>query len=407
MEFVSAKETGFRLALRLAGSTIASPHITVQTIKRTRSQIRAPKRLILQDRLLAWYDEHRRDLPWRNTTDPYSVWISEVMLQQTQVQTVIPYYLKFLNRFPSITALAEADIDALLQLWAGLGYYSRARNLQKAARIILDQFKGEFPQSYSDVVALPGIGRYTAAAIVSIAFGQPYAVLDGNVSRVLARVLRVSGDPKSPVVQRWLWAAAEQLLPPARPGDFNQAVMELGATVCSPHQPRCLVCPWTRECLARRYGLQELLPERMRRTKTRRSFEAAIVIHYRGRFLIARRSSQQLLEGFWEFPSVEVGGKRGAASMVSRMVAERFGLKIKTLEPLITIKHSITSRRIELQVFQAKLTTSVGSRLNKTDHRWVRLREMARYAFAAASQRIVDELNRVAGSSTKKAPLLD
>ena len=242
----------------------------------TARRMQPRKRDILQRSLLKWYDEHQRDLPWRNTTDPYPVWISEVMLQQTQVQTVIPYYLKFLEHFPSVAALAKADTDALLRLWAGLGYYSRARNLQKAAQIIVEQFGGRFPQSYTDVLALPGIGRYTAAAIVSIAFGQPYAVLDGNVSRVLARLLSMSGDPKSSAVQNRLWAAAQQLLPRARPGDFNQAVMELGATVCSPRQPRCLLCPWTRQCLARQQGQQELLPEKARRRKSRRSLRAAV-----------------------------------------------------------------------------------------------------------------------------------
>src|SRR4030095_16291724 len=179
------------------------------------------KRTLLQQRLLKWYDAYRRDLPWRNTTDPYPVWISEVMLQQTQVQTVIPYYLKFLNHFPSIAALAQVDTDALLRLWAGLGYYSRARNLQKAAQIIVKQFGGRFPQNYTDVLALPGIGRYTAAAIVSMAFGQPYAVLDGNVSRVLARVFKISGDTKSSAVPRRLWAGAPYLLPPTRAGALH------------------------------------------------------------------------------------------------------------------------------------------------------------------------------------------
>ena len=261
MESLPPKCAGFRLALRLAGMTVTSL-FSYQCTEGTHSRCELPNALILQQSLLKWYDAHQRDLPWRNTTDPYPVWISEVMLQQTQVQTVIPYYLKFLEYFPSIAALAEADTDALLRLWAGLGYYSRARNLQKAARIIVDQFGGRFPQNYSDVLALPGIGRYTAAAIVSIAFGQQYAVLDGNVSRVLARLFRISGDLKSSAVQNRLWAVAQQLLPPTRPGDFNQAVMELGATVCSPRQPRCLLCPWTRHCLARQQGLQELLPQK-------------------------------------------------------------------------------------------------------------------------------------------------
>jgi A/G-specific adenine glycosylase len=360
--------------------------------------MRASKRLILQDRLLAWYDEHQRDLPWRNTTDPYPVWISEVMLQQTQVQTVIPYYLKFLDHFPSITALAEADTDTLLRLWSGLGYYSRARNLQRAARIMVEQFDGGFPQSYADVLALPGIGRYTAAAIASIAFGQPYAVLDGNVSRVLARLFGISGDPKSSAVQNKLWQAAQQLLPATRPGDFNQAVMELGATVCSPREPRCLLCPWTQQCVARKEGLQESLPEKTRQAKSRTSLQAAIVICHRGRFLIVRRSGQRLLEGFWEFPSVDLRHRGGAAKRLTRFANETLGFSVRAVEPLITVKHSITTRRIQLQVFRAQLAVGVGSGINDSNCRWARLKDMSQYPFAAASQRIVEELKRVARS---------
>jgi A/G-specific adenine glycosylase len=353
------------------------------------------KRAILQQSLLKWYDTHQRDLPWRNTTDPYPVWISEVMLQQTQVQTVIPYYLKFLEYFPSIAALAEADTDALLRLWAGLGYYSRARNMQKAAQIIVEQFGGKFPQTYTDVLALPGIGRYTAAAIVSIAFGQSYAVLDGNVSRVLARLLSISGNPKSSAVQNRLWAVAQQLLPPARAGDFNQAVMELGATVCSPRQPRCLLCPWTRQCLARQRGLQEVLPEKSRREKTQKLRQAAVAICHRGRFLIVCRSDKRLLKGFWEFPSTELREKGSSAKVIKRLVSEIYGLRVDSVDPLIAVKHTITTRRIELQVFRAKLAGVVSSKLNKPDYRWVRLKDMGQYAFAAASKRIVEELNRV------------
>jgi len=354
------------------------------------------KRAILQQSLLKWYDAHQRDLPWRNATDPYPVWISEVMLQQTQVQAVIPYYLRFLKHFPNIAALAQANTDVLLRLWAGLGYYSRARNLQKAAQIIVGQFGGRFPQNYSDVLALPGIGRYTAAAIVSIAFGQPYAVLDGNVSRVLARLFKISGDTKSSAVQGRLWEAAQQLLPATRPGDFNQAVMELGATVCSPRQPRCLLCPWTRHCLARQQGLQELLPQRVRHEKIHRSLQAAVVIQYRGRFLIMRRSGQRLLKGFWEFPSIELNKKESAARLMQRFIGEAYGLRVESLEPLITVKHSITTRRIELQVFQAKLAGGLKPEARSAHRRWVRLKDVRKYPFAAASQRIVEALNRVA-----------
>jgi A/G-specific adenine glycosylase len=317
------------------------------------------------------------------------------MLQQTQVQTVIPYYLRFLEQFPNIAGLAQADTDALLRLWAGLGYYSRARNLQKAARIIVQQFGGEFPQNYSDVLALPGIGRYTAAAIVSIAFGQPHAVLDGNVTRVLARLFRILGDPKSSTVQSRLWKAAQQLLPETRPGDFNQAVMELGATVCSPRQPRCLLCPWTEQCLARQHGMQGSIPEKSQRAKASRSLQAAVVIGHRGRFLIVRRSSHRLLRGFWEFPATDLRQKGTAARMISRLAADNYGLNVESVERLITVKHSITTRRIELQVFLAKLTAGASSTVNDPDCRWVRLKDMGQYAFASASKRIVEELNRV------------
>jgi A/G-specific adenine glycosylase len=365
----------------------------------------ARKRALLQQRLLKWYGEHQRDLPWRNATDPYPVWISEVMLQQTQVQTVIPYYLKFLEHFPSIAALAQADTDALLRLWAGLGYYSRARNLRKAARVIIEQFAGRFPQNYSEVLALPGIGRYTAAAIVSIAFGQPYAVVDGNVSRVLARLLSLSGDPKSSLVQGRLWDAAQQLLMQTRPGDFNQALMELGATVCSPRQPKCLLCPWTQQCLARRQGLQELLPEKARRERTSRSRQAAVVISHRGRFLIVRRSNQRLLKGFWEFPAVELRRNGSAAKSVARLAAETLGFNLSSMEPLMTVKHSITTRRIELQVFQAKRDGVATSRLGNRDHRWVRLEDLGRFAFASASRRIVEELKRRGPHTSLSGPL--
>ena len=209
---------------------------------------------------------HQRELPWRNVTDPYRVWVSEVMLQQTQVQTVIPYYLRFLEHFPNIAGLAQADTDALLRLWAGLGYYSRARNLQKAARIIVQQFGGEFPQNYSDVLALPGVGRYTAAAIVSIAFGQSYAVLDGNVSRVLARLLSISGDPKSSAVQNRLWAAAQQLLPPTRAGDFNQAVWSLARRSVL-HASHAVALPVDAAMSRPAARPPEVLPEKSRRER--------------------------------------------------------------------------------------------------------------------------------------------
>lgn len=352
----------------------------------------------LQARLLAWYSKNRRDLPWRHTTDPYPVWVAEVMLQQTQVQTVIPYYHRFLARFPSIEALAGSSTEDLLHLWAGLGYYSRARNLQRAACLIVERFGGQFPNTHAGLAALPGIGRYTAAAILSIAFGQPYAVLDGNVTRVLARLLSIEGDPGSTPVQKWLWRSAQTLLPLENPGDFNQAVMELGATVCSPRQPRCCSCPWQWACAAHKEGRQEVLPAKRPRAAARKSRQAAIVLRHRGRYWIVHRNGQRLLEGFWEFPSAEFSrapSNLGAA--VSRWIRRQHGLKVRHLRPLLTVKHSITVRRIELAVFEAELGPG-SPRAHGGNGRWVRLSEMEHLPFPSASRQILQALRQRAGN---------
>jgi A/G-specific adenine glycosylase len=345
-----------------------------------------------------WFAENQRTLPWRNVKDPYAIWISEVMLQQTQVQTVIPYFLRFLKSFPRVTDLARSETDRLLKEWAGLGYYSRARNLQKAARMIVDQFAGKFPKNYDDVLRLPGVGAYTAAAILSIAFDQPFAVLDGNVTRVLVRLLNIRGNAKSSTVQRNLRSAAQQLLPEVNPGDFNQAVMELGATLCSPRRPKCLFCPWQKECLAWREGVQEELPEKGSRPAIRRSYQAAAVIRHRGRYLIIRRAGHRLLEGFWEFPVTEFEEREGAADSLSRWLLENYDLRIHHLRPYMTVNHSITTRRIELNVFQAELDAGAKPHTQRRDCRWIRLSESNRYPFAAASRKVVQALIAGAGS---------
>jgi A/G-specific adenine glycosylase len=346
----------------------------------------------LQAKLLAWYRHNQRDLPWRRIKDPYPVWISEVMLQQTQVQTVIPYYLRFLERFPNVNALATSETEQVLRLWAGLGYYSRARNLQRAARLVIERFGGEFPRSYNDVLSLPGIGRYTAAAILSIAFDQPYAVLDGNVTRVVSRLIGIEGDPKSTAVQNALWATAQKLLPSRDPGDFNQAIMELGATLCSPRQPRCLLCPWQAECAARRAGRQETFPQKLKRPVSRKSKQVAIVIAHRGRFLIVHRSEQPLLRDFWEFPSAELQETEDLETVIAFWIDQKYGLRITKLEPLLTIKHSITFRRIELSVFQTALKRHSSLRGERPKARWVRLSEIQSYPLASASRQIVEAL---------------
>jgi A/G-specific adenine glycosylase len=258
----------------------------------------------IRRRLLQWYRKYKRDLPWRRTDDPYRIWISEVMLQQTRVAAVIPYYERFLTLFPDASALASAAEQDLLAAWAGLGYYSRARNLQKAARVIVELPR--FPADYSALRGLPGVGDYTAAAVASIAFGIPHAVLDGNVLRVLSRLVAERGDIKSQVVRRNLGALAETLLDRRRPGEFNQALMELGATVCLPKQPLCGVCPIRPQCQGREQGIENQLPLNGVRPRASRHQKYLLAIEKRDRILLWQRPvDSRRLAGFWELPERE------------------------------------------------------------------------------------------------------
>lgn len=254
--------------------------------------------------LLEWYAAARRDLPWRRTRDPWRVLVSEVMLQQTRVSAVIPYYERFLARFPAPGSLAASSGDELLTLWSGLGYYSRARNLKRAAEALAA--RGGFPRTAAEWRSLPGVGEYTAAAVASICFHQPCAVLDGNVARVMARFAADSGDIGSPAVRLRLKELAQSLLDPRRPGDFNQALMELGATLCLPRRPRCLLCPWRDLCQAHARGIAAELPVRSRRPEPLRlGLQLAVILHGRGLLLRRRASSSARLAGFWELPSLE------------------------------------------------------------------------------------------------------
>jgi A/G-specific adenine glycosylase len=258
----------------------------------------------IRRRLLAWYRKHKRDLPWRRTADPYRIWISEIMLQQTRVAAVLPYYGRFLARFPDVHALAEAGEQDLLAAWAGLGYYSRARNLQKAAKNIVE--RGEFPRDHSSLRELPGVGDYTASAVSSIAFGLPHAVVDGNVARVLSRLAPELGDIKSEVVRKRLRALAEVLLDRRRPGEFNQALMELGATVCVPKRPLCQRCPVRLYCEARKQGLENQLPVRGPGPSADQREKRLLVVEKAGKVLFWQRPAESSrLAKFWELPERE------------------------------------------------------------------------------------------------------
>lgn len=251
--------------------------------------------------LAAWFDGARRDLPWRRTHDPWRILVSEVMLQQTRVAVVGPYYERFLERYPDAAALAAAPEQEVLAQWSGLGYYTRARNLQRAARAVVDT--GGFPQSYEEIRALPGVGEYTAAAVASIAFGLPHAAVDGNVVRVTARVFGEKGDVQTQSVRERLKKEAQRLLDPHRPGDYNQAVMELGATVCLPRNPQCLLCPWRDQCAARAAGIEQELPVKGRKREGVRVHLTLCIVERAGAVLLRQREAHSSrLAGFWDLP---------------------------------------------------------------------------------------------------------
>ena len=337
-----------------------------------------------QAQLLAWFAQAKRDLDWRRTRDPYHVWISEIMLQQTRVATVLPYYRRFLARFATVEALARAKIDAVLRHWAGLGYYSRARNLHRAAQQIVAQHGGEFPRTLEEAVALPGIGPYTAAAVLSIAYGEPHSVLDGNVARVLARLEAIRGDLRRP--QRWrkLAAAADRLLPAKTAGDWNQAMMELGATVCLPRAPQCGACPVMRWCRAHALGISLRLPSPRPKPKpVRIVLSVAILLDPRGRTLLLRQVSGHsiLFSNLWHFPAVQ--SARPAPKKLARYLDSAFRIATR-LEPLPVARHTVTFRRLLLAPFLirvAKLPVVRGARTPQ-------LAEIERLPISSATKKI-------------------
>jgi len=315
--------------------------------------------------LLAWFQQFQRDLPWRRTKDPYRIWISEIMLQQTRVAAVIPYYERFLTRFPDVRALAEAPQEEVLRLWSGLGYYSRARNLQKAAQQIVAQHGGRFPQKEEAVLALSGIGPYTGSAILSIAFGARHAVLDGNVARVLARLGAIRGDLRES--QRWqsLQKTAGALLDSKSPGDWNQAMMELGAMVCTPHSPQCLLCPVAKFCRARQSGDPESFPEkRKKREVVQIALAAAVFCTPRGQTLLLPPPQQKtenkpaaddvatLVSRMWHFPTVAI--RKDAQTELRSFLAGLLPNKnsLLPLEPLARVRHAVTYRNVTVLPFR-------------------------------------------------------
>jgi len=356
--------------------------------------------------LLAWYERAARPLPWRETRDPYAIWVSEIMLQQTQVKTVIPYWQRWMRALPTVAALARAREDRILKLWEGLGYYRRARLMQQAARCIVEEHEGVFPDTPESVLALPGIGRYTAGAICSIAYNLPTPIVDGNVLRVLTRVIGIEGNPKARAVQDQLWDWAQRLvtaasrLPASRPGipvrpaylntfgscgNLNQALMELGALVCTPASPRCSECPLKGACFAYQHERQSSLPAQPPRATATTLQHAALVLTRGSNHFVRQRPEGVVNAGLWEFPTMELDRGRGVKEM-----AAAHGLDRRAVTRWMVVRHSITRYRITLTAYRGEPSGKAPA--ENGQGRWVTARQLARLPFTGAHRKLVEAL---------------
>ncbi|AFZ50760.1 A/G-specific adenine glycosylase [Dactylococcopsis salina] len=341
--------------------------------------------------LREWYQRHGRALPWRKTTDPYAIWVSEIMLQQTQVKTVIPYYYRWLERFPDIPTLANSPLQLVLKQWEGLGYYARARNLHRAAQKVVEDYQGVFPDRFSDVLSLPGIGRTTAGGILSAAFNQPISILDGNVKRVLARLVGLKTPPKKAINQ--LWELSDRLLDRDHPREYNQALMDLGATICTPKQPSCLLCPWRDFCYAFQSNLQTQIPMREPSTPLpHKQIGVAVIWNDQGEVLIDRRLEEGLLGGLWEFPGGKIEANETIPDCIKREIKEELGISIEVGDHLITLNHAYTHFRVTLNVYHCRYLAGEPQPIECEEIRWVKPEQLSQFPFPKANTKIIDAI---------------
>lgn len=334
--------------------------------------------------LMRWYRAAKRDLPWRRTTDPYAIWVSEVMLQQTTVAAVVPYWERFLERFPDAASLAAGREQEVLALWSGLGYYRRAQALHQGAIAVMEHHGGRVPKETEALLGLPGIGRYTAGAIASLAFGRETPVVDGNVKRVFSRLFAMR-QGLGPAAERTYWSIAETLVRGADPGDLNQAVMELGATVCTPRAPRCEACPVARWCQARARGRPTAFPARMKPAPVRIVPVAVAWIERRGRVLLQRRPYEGLLRGAWDLPAAVVASGETPARALARALSTRHGLRLETGRVLLRTKHAILATRLVIDVVEV---APVAACPRRAALRWVALAGLDEVAISGATTKI-------------------
>ncbi len=346
----------------------------------------------IAEHLLSWYAKNARVLPWRGQNSPYAIWVSEIMLQQTRVDTVIPYFIRWMDRYPDLETLAHAAEQDVLRLWEGLGYYSRARSLHKAAKMVMQQYQGNIPSERTLLEKLPGIGRYTAGAIASIAFGKDEPLLDGNVRRVLARIFNIDLPARSKEAEQKFWELAEAVLPKGKAGDFNQALMDLGATLCTPRTPQCQHCPISELCQSRLQGVQELRPVMPKRPRTPHYIVTAAVIQQGECFLIARRPPDGLLGGLWEFPGGKQEPGEELPDCLQREIREELGAQIQVGEPFGVYKHAYTHFRITLHAFLCTLCEDEPQALEASEIRWVPPGELEDFPMGKIDRQIAARL---------------
>ena len=345
------------------------------------------------EKLISWYTKYKRDLPWRRTSDPYKIWIAEVMLQQTQVDQVVPYYEKFIRQFPDVRSLATAVVSEVLKVWEGMGYYARARNLHRAAEIIVKEFEAKMPTSHDELIKIPGIGPYTAAAVASIAFNENYPVVDGNVLRVLSRVFKIEEHPRKNGIKSKFVQAAKELMPDGQASDFNQAMMELGALICTPQKPKCSQCPITFFCQAyQTLDDPSVLPVKMPH-KHKPHYNIVVGIIWKaGKILIDQRPTAGLLGGLWEFP----GGKQEPGETLEecllREIREEMDVEVRVQGPFLTVQHAYSHFRITLHSFQCQYLSGEPKPKKAIDWKWAVPKDLTKYAFPKANKTILDAL---------------
>lgn len=352
--------------------------------------IPAARRLRIRRALLRWFRRNARPMPWRRTRDPYRVWVSEVLLQQTTVAAVGRYYRRFLRRFPTVGRLAAAPRAEVLREWSGLGYYARARNLHEAAKRVVAEHGGRLPDTRERLLALPGIGEYTASALLSFVHGRPVAVVDGNVARVVSRLFLVGGDPRSGAVMRRLRELAGALVAPRRSREFNLAMMDLGSVVCRPRSPLCPECPLSPACRARARRLQDRYPGLAPRRRPVRVERLVAVLAGDERLFLVPRAEDGLLGGLWELPGCD-GPPGGAAVRLSRGLSRRWGVRVRTGGEIAVADHAITYRRIRIRAFRASIPGGAVLPAGK----WIRRRDLSRYPITTATRKILDRLEGV------------